>query len=60
MKDSIALLVTGVIVAALSWAFWHYAGENASSIFSAVIIMALWLDNIRMRKLLRKRPSDQT
>ena len=50
MKDSIALLIAGAVAAGLSWAFWHYAGQDAFWVFSTVVIVALWLDNMRLRR----------
>lgn len=55
MKDSIALLVTAVVVAALSWAFWRYAGQDAFWIFSSAVMAGLCIDNMRLRRLLRDR-----
>lgn len=55
MKDGIKLLATAAVVAGASWAFWHFAGENAFWIFSSVVILALWLDNMRLRREARIR-----
>jgi hypothetical protein len=55
MNDAISLLLAGLACAFLSWAFWHFLGNDALS-----ILMTLWLvlaiaDNIRLRRKLRER-----
>jgi len=54
MKDALALLITGAIASIFAWAFWHYAGTYGTEILSTIFLIALGLDNIRLRRKLRE------
>jgi len=54
VKDSIYLLVTGVVAAGLAWAFWRYLGADGFIILWAVTGTALTADNMKLRRQLRK------
>jgi hypothetical protein len=55
MKDSVILLGAGIGTAFISWALWHYLGNegNVAILFLALIVAAA--DNIRLRRQLRAK-----
>lgn len=55
MKDSIALLLTAVIFAALAWGFWFLMGADGFDILMLAVVIYLAVDNFRLRKALRTR-----
>ena len=54
MKDQLVLLVAAVVCVALAWVFFHYLGQDAWAILSAVVIVALTADNVRLRRTLKR------
>ena len=56
LKDGSLLLLTGIVAAVAAWAFWRYLGDNALAVLPAVVIVALWLDNRRMRRQIGDKP----
>jgi uncharacterized membrane protein YoaK (UPF0700 family) len=59
MKDTVLLLLTSALFAALAWAFWHYLGNDAFSAMSIIVIVVLGAQNARLRKQLRAGRGDQ-
>ena len=57
MKDSIVLLISAIGMAVLAWGFWHVLGENAFNVIVTMALVALSVDNIRLRKQLRSGKS---
>lgn len=57
IKDRSLLLLAGLILAAAAWAFWHYLGENAFAVLMTITLIALWIDNRRLRRQLSDKPS---
>jgi hypothetical protein len=55
MKDSLSLLVTGLVVSAAAWAFWHYLGNDALCTITTVALVGLTVDNARLRRKLRAK-----
>lgn len=55
MKDAGLLLVTGIIVSAAAWGFWHFLGREAMDVFTAGMLALLTIDNARLRRELRLR-----
>ncbi|MDB6145542.1 MAG: hypothetical protein JWP80_4586 [Pseudomonas sp.] len=55
MKSSVYLLLSAMAVSTFAWVFWHYLGNQASSVLGALIMLALTVDNIRLRRQLKKR-----
>jgi hypothetical protein len=53
MKDGFWLLVTATICAGGAWAFWSYLGNDAFSVFSTIVLIAIASDNARLRRKLR-------
>lgn len=53
MKDGILLLLTGLVVAGLSWAFWHFLGADAMNVWMTIMLAGIAADNFRLRKKLR-------
>jgi hypothetical protein len=53
MKDVVALLLVAAIVSALAWAFWNYLGDDAFTVISITVIIALFAENARLRKRIR-------
>jgi hypothetical protein len=54
MRDAVALISAGIVVAMAAWAFWYHFGTNASPMLSAVMIVALAVDNMRLRHEVKK------
>lgn len=55
MKDSLLLLATGAGVSLVSWAFWHYLGNDALSTLNSIFLVGVVADNFRLRRQLRAR-----
>lgn len=55
MKDRLLLLLAGMAAAGLAWAFWHYLGRDALSTLLVLALVALSLENARLRRALRDR-----
>jgi len=53
MKESIGLIITGIILSILAWAFWHYSGAYGVDVLSTIFLLALGADNIRLRRQIR-------
>jgi len=54
MNDSLLLMLVATLVASAAWAFWHYFGEEAVDAYTAVMAVLLVLDNVRLRRALKK------
>lgn len=54
MRDAVALISAGIVVAMAAWAFWYHFGTNAFPMLSAVMIVALAVDNMRLRHEVKK------
>ncbi|WP_240324394.1 hypothetical protein [Trinickia diaoshuihuensis] len=57
-KDRTALVAVSLGLALLAWAFGHVAGEWSSLILGVVVFIALFTDNRRLRREV-KRLSEQ-
>jgi hypothetical protein len=57
MKDQLVLLLTAIVVATLAWAFFHYLGQDAWPILSALVIIVLTSDNVRLRRQVKELKS---
>lgn len=55
MKDSLSLLAAGALFALLGWTFWHYLGPDALCTLVILTLVAVTVDNARLRRELRKR-----
>jgi|GEM_PF-1875244 len=53
-KDRTALLVVALICASLAWAFGHVAGEWSSLILGVVVFVALFTENRRLRREVKR------
>lgn len=53
MKDSLLLLLSAGAAASAAWAFWHFLGRDALEVLTTVAVVALAVDNTRLRRLLR-------
>jgi len=53
MRDRGLLLFSAGLLAATSWAFWHFLGNDAFTVFSSLILLSVVLDNFRLRRKLR-------
>lgn len=53
MRDNALLLISAGLLAAASWAFWHFLDEDAFTVFSTFILLSLVFDNLRLRRKLR-------
>lgn len=54
MKDSILLLLAGVVVAGFAWGFWHFLGADGFAVLNTVALVVLVADNIRLRRQLKR------
>ena len=55
MSDSIILVMIAASLAALAWGFWHYFGQNALQVLTVVMLVCTAVDNLRLRRALRRR-----
>jgi len=55
MKDCLSLLAAGVLLALFGWAFWHYLGPDALCTLVILTLVAVTVDNARLRRELRKK-----
>lgn len=53
-KDRTLLLVVSLILASLAWAFGHAAGEWSSLILGVIVFVALFTENRRLRREVRR------
>jgi len=53
-KDRTALLVVALVCASLAWAFGRAAGEWSSLILGVVVFVALFSDNRRLRREIKR------
>ncbi|PFH09401.1 hypothetical protein BCF11_1796 [Collimonas sp. PA-H2] len=53
MKDSIQLLAAAAAFAMIAWIFWHFLGNGGVGVISAVALLLLVADNIRLRHKLK-------
>ncbi|MYM75648.1 hypothetical protein GTP56_26125 [Duganella sp. FT134W] len=54
MKDSLLLLLTGIVCAAGAWLFFRYFGQEAFGILMLVALIGAIADNARLRRRLRE------
>lgn len=54
MKDSVLLLVSGVICAVSAALFWRIFDVYGFGIIMSVIVLTLTIDNARLRRQLRQ------
>jgi uncharacterized membrane protein YfcA len=55
MMDSVFLLVTGLLMAFVSWAVWSYFGSDTPSIIVTLVLIGVAADNFRLRRQLRAK-----
>jgi hypothetical protein len=53
--DRIALMLTAIACALGAWAFYRYIGQWSGPIILTIVIVGLFLENHRLRKLLAER-----
>ncbi len=54
MKNSLFLILAATSLAAIAWMFWHMLGRDAFDVFSAIVLLILLIDNIRLRSEAKK------
>jgi len=59
MKDRLGLLVAGMFLACLAWALWHWLGDDGFGTISTLALIALAIDNIRLRRELKATPNPE-
>lgn len=59
MKDGLGLLVAGLILACLAWALWHWLGDDGFGAISTLALIALAIDNTRLRRKLKGAPNPE-
>lgn len=52
MKGPVYFLLVATIIALASWIFWRYLGDEAFQILTMVLLVALAIDNHRLRQQL--------
>lgn len=57
MKDAFLLVLAAAGLALIAWGFWRLAGEYGFGVVSTAALLALTVDNIRLRRQLRARES---
>lgn len=55
MKDSLLLLLTGIVCAAGAWLFFRYFGQEAFGMLMLLGLIGAIADNARLRRRLRER-----
>lgn len=55
MRNSFGLFTSALLVSSLAWAMWHWLGDSGFSAISTLAIIALAIDNARLRKQLKER-----
>jgi hypothetical protein len=55
MMNSVSLLGAGLIVALLSWIFWHYFGGDTPCAIVTIALVGVTADNARLRRQLREK-----
>lgn len=58
MKDRVWLVLIGVLYAGLGWAIWHFFGAEAPWVISTLVLVAVIVDNARLRCRLRNKSQD--
>lgn len=53
-KDRTALVAVSLVLASLAWAFGHVAGRWSSLILGVVVFVALFTDNRRLRREVKR------
>ena len=53
MKDSFALLLTAGAFSLIAWGFWHFLRADGFSAVSTLALLALLVENIRLRRKLK-------
>lgn len=54
MKDSLLLLLTGIVCAAGAWLFFRYFGQEAFGMLMLLGLIGAIADNARLRRRLRE------
>lgn len=49
IKDRFLLMVSALIAAGLSWAYWHYTGKDGTMILATVMLIVLIVENNSLR-----------
>lgn len=53
MKDDLLLIITATVVSLLAWVFWRFLGQDGFTVISTILLLSLFLDNIRLRRKLK-------
>ncbi|HEX8596523.1 MAG TPA: hypothetical protein VF682_25060 [Pseudomonas sp.] len=57
MKRPVYFLLVATIIALASWMFWRYLGDEAFQVLTMVSLIALAIDNHRLRQQLKRSQS---
>ncbi|RQW89462.1 MAG: hypothetical protein EHM79_03250 [Geobacter sp.] len=55
IKDSVLLLITGIICSIAAWMYWHYTGKYGDRIFIMGVVIVLILENRQLKRKLREQ-----
>ncbi|MBA2722420.1 MAG: hypothetical protein H0W48_02815 [Methylibium sp.] len=58
MKNAFLLVLAAVGVALITWGFWRFAGDYGFGVVSTAALLALTVDNIRLRRQFHARPKE--
>lgn len=50
IKDRAALVAVAIVGCVVAVLFWRYLGEFGFSVLAAIAVVALWVDNVRLRR----------
>jgi hypothetical protein len=48
--DNVLLLIAATCASAFAWGFWHLLGETGSTVLLTIAVIALLIDNVRLRR----------
>lgn len=54
MKDKVLLLFASIVASVMAWGFWRYTEEYGFLIIQTIVLLSLFADNYRLRRMLRK------
>jgi len=55
IKDSVPLLITGIICSIAAWMYWHYTGKYGDRVFIMGVVIVLILENRQLKRKLREQ-----
>lgn len=53
-KDFILLIAVGTVCSIIAWMYWHWTGKYGDRIFICAVTIALFIENIQLKRKLKK------